>query len=98
MNEIGYLRIILPATIAIAILIYFQYFHQYFIQTLDINRKQVDLSGLHETNIDVETKTMFKRLLETTIIVFHIHLNKLEIMLIAISVMNKVSSFNKFKY
>lgn len=93
MDEISYLKIIVPATISIAILFYFQYFHQYFVKALDMNRKQIVLSDVE--NFNVKTKTVFKKILDTTITVFHVHLNKVEIMLVAISVMNKVRSIYK---
>lgn len=61
-----------------------------------MNRKLIVLRDIE--NDDVKTKTIFKKILDTIITVCHVHLNKLEIMLVAITVMNKVRSIYKLKY
>jgi len=89
--ETGYLRIIVPAAISIGILIHFQYFHVHFMKKLNIEPQTTSFDNNEHIQIDLETNTWSSRIRKTTILVFHVHFNKLEIILFVILIMNKVS-------
>lgn len=89
----GYLRIIVPAIILIAVLAYFQYFHRHFLNFLNIeeNTDSSENIELHNTNVESAMKIWFLKVWNTLILVLNVHLNKVELILIAILIMNKVS-------
>jgi len=91
-------KTIIPATISITILVQFQYFHKHLIRSLDIKipiniSKTIEES--HEIEADLAKKIVFSKILNTIIIVFHVHLNKLLVMLVMILIMIKVSPKHK---
>ncbi|VVC27297.1 Piezo non-specific cation channel, R-Ras-binding domain,Piezo domain [Cinara cedri] len=97
LDETGHVRIFIPAAIAIAIHVYFQYFHKPFINTLEIKKRIyyfpkrfIDdaMPNSHQSEVLIQMSWLW-RIWDTTALFFHIHLDKLETALIAILITTK---------
>lgn len=94
LEETGKLKITTLATISIAILVYFQYLHEHFMNTLEVNRQTYFFGEAEKTAeiyVDYKKLTWFSRICNTTHKILNVHFNKLEVMLVAFSIMYKVS-------
>jgi len=91
-------KTIVPATISITILVQFQYFHKHLISSLNI-KIPINISKTNEDTDNIEDhlakKIYFSKILNILILVFHVHINKLLIMLVMILIMNKVSPIHR---
>lgn len=93
MDKTDWFRTIVPAIISIAILVHFQYFHNNFISHFNTNQ-DTDIPINFSKNIEDSDRIeahLSKKILNTLAIIFHVHLNKLLIMLVMIIILNKVS-------
>ncbi|KAF0758898.1 piezo-type mechanosensitive ion channel component isoform X9, partial [Aphis craccivora] len=85
-------KTIVPATIAIAILVQFQYFNRHLTNSLNI-KIPIDILKTskepHEIEPQLSKEIFFSKILNTLIIVFHVHINKLLIMFVVMLIMSK---------
>lgn len=88
-------NIITPAIISIAILVYFQYFHGYFMKTLDIENQPFYFgkgSPTDETPVGYVSSTRWSTVRDVVVDVLYVHFNKLQFALITMLIMYKVSA------
>ncbi|KAE9525194.1 hypothetical protein AGLY_014438, partial [Aphis glycines] len=90
-------KTIVPATIAIAILLQFQYFNRHLTNSLNM-KIPIDILKTSEEPHEIEPylskEIVFSKILNTLIIVFHVHLNKLLIMFVVMLIMSKPCFLN----
>lgn len=88
----------MPAIISITILVQFQYFHKHLKNSLNI-KIPIHISKPNEEPHTIEAhliKKMFlSKILKILVLVFHVHLNKLVIILVMMLIMSKVSLIQK---
>lgn len=95
MDKTDSFKTIVPATISITILVQFQYFHKHLISSLNI-KMPINISKTSEETYKIEAKKFFfSKILNILILVFHVHINKLLIMLVMILIMSKVSLIHR---
>lgn len=88
----------MPATISTTILVQFQYFHKHLISSLNI---KIPIHILktneepHKIEAHLAKKMYLSKILNILVLVFHVHLNKLVIMLVMTLIMSKVSLIPK---